>query len=61
MAQGVDSEYRSEKRSHENTTQNITRELFLCLTNRENDLDQTWEFSARLRHRSFDNSYGGLI
>jgi len=39
-----------EERSHENTTQSITQELFFRLTNSENTSVQTWELSAANRY-----------
>src|SRR5712671_4847419 len=39
-----------EERSHENTMQSITQELFFRLTNSENVPVQTWELSAANRY-----------
>src|SRR5712691_553734 len=39
-----------EERSHENTIQSITQELFFRLTNSENVPVQTWELSAANRY-----------
>src|SRR5690242_9090962 len=39
-----------EERSHENTMQSITQELFFRLTNSENVPVQTWDLSAASRY-----------